>query len=73
MLVSLGLEGLFLIIIMRAALEEMSFKMGCGGRFLYFCWKRKPCSSLNRDQNLATMTAAWVMPRNSPKPEPFLG
>lgn len=41
---------------------------GGGGRFLYFCGKRKPFASLNRDQNLATMTAAWVKLHNSPKP-----
>lgn len=41
---------------------------GGRGRFLYFCRKRKPFASLNRDQNLATMTAAWVKPRNSPQP-----
>lgn len=41
MLVSLGLEGLFLIIIMRAALEEMSFKMGWGGGILVFLLEKK--------------------------------
>lgn len=44
-----------------------------GGRFLYFCRKRKRFASLNRAQNLATMTAAWVKPHNSVEPVPLLG
>lgn len=33
----------------------------------FFCRKRKPFASLNRDQNLATMTTAGVKPHNSLK------
>lgn len=44
-----------------------------GERFLYFRRERKPFASLNRDQNLATMTAAWVKPCNSLIPVPLLG
>lgn len=44
-----------------------------GGRFLYFCRKRKRFASLNRAQNLATMTAARVKLHNSPELLPLLG
>lgn len=47
---------------------------GGGGKILVvFCRKRKPFASLNRDQNLATMTAAWVKLRNSLKLVPLPG
>jgi len=46
---------------------------GGGGDSCIFCSKRKPLASLNRDQNLATMTAAWAKPPNSPKPVSLTG
>lgn len=59
MLASLGLEGLVLIIIMRAALGEMSPEMervgAKEGKLLYLCRKGKPFASLNREQNLTPM------------------
>jgi len=52
MLVSLGLEGLFLIIIMWAALGEMSSEMG-GGRFLYFLQQRKTFGEFKQRSELS--------------------